>query len=47
MSNNDDDTDTIDLCISCYNTYTAEQLLRGNSKEDEEEEEEEKKEVFY
>ncbi len=44
MANNDDDTDTIDLCVACYNTYTAEDLLRGNPQEEDEEEE---KEVFY
>lgn len=44
MSNNDDETDTILLCVGCYNTYTAEQLLRGNPKKDEEEED---SEVFY
>ena len=42
MTNNDDDTDIIELCVACYNTYTAEELLRGNPQEDEEE-----KEVFY
>lgn len=45
MTNNDDDTDIMDLCVACYNTYTAEQLLRGNVEK--EEDEEKGKEVFY
>ncbi|MHA2105824.1 MAG: hypothetical protein ACW981_20545 [Candidatus Hodarchaeales archaeon] len=38
MTNNDDAEDNIDLCVTCYNTYPAEQLLQGNKEEEEEKE---------